>query len=44
MKTKEVREVFERLEDYVKCQRTDLQPIFMARLLRLIKELKEVIK
>ena len=44
MKKSEVKEVFGRLEKYVKCQRTDLQPIFMSRLLKIINELKEVIE
>ncbi|HUS51825.1 MAG TPA: hypothetical protein VMZ91_16775 [Candidatus Paceibacterota bacterium] len=41
---KEIREIFERLKDYVECQRTDLQPIFMSRLRSLIKELGEKLR
>lgn len=42
-KIKEIKKTFEDLFAYVKCQRTDLQPIFMSRLIKGFNELKEVI-
>jgi vancomycin permeability regulator SanA len=39
-----VKEIFSRLKAYVQCQRTDLQPVFMGRLNRLIKEFDEEIE
>ena len=38
---KRLKEDFDRLEKYVKCQRSDLMPIFMSRLIRLINEIRE---
>lgn len=43
-KIKEIKETFKGIYSYVKSQRTDLQPIFMGRLIRGLKELKEVIE